>query len=151
MKRTRILVLCTANSARSQMAEGLFRHYGSDNYEVHSAGSKPDRLRPEAVEVMRELGIDISKQWSKSTQEFENQPFDYVITVCDSARDSCPAFPGPAQRIHWSIEDPAASGGSPEQRLAAFRSARDALRERIEAFLRERRAEQASPAADAIC
>ena len=124
----RILILCTGNSARSQMAEGLLRHDGGQNYEVVSAGIHPSHVRPEAIQVMRELGIDISAHRSKSVEEFTGQHFDYVITVCDNANESCPVFPAAAKRIHWSLEDPAAVQGSEEQRLAAFRRIRDQLR-----------------------
>jgi arsenate reductase (thioredoxin) len=130
----RILVLCTGNSARSQMGEGLFRHEGPGEYEVQSAGTKPSYLRPEAVAVMKELGIDISGQRSKSVNEFEGQHFDYVVTVCDNARDTCPVFPAHAERIHWSLEDPATVEGREEEKLAAFRRIRDQLRDRIKSF-----------------
>jgi len=138
MKRTRVLVLCTGNSARSQMGEGLFREAGGDSYEVSSAGTKPSRVRPEAIAVMHEIGIDISGNRSKSVDEFAGQAFDFVVTVCDSARDHCPVFPGATQRIHWSLEDPAAVQGTEEERLAAFRQIRDQLRERVKTFVRER-------------
>ena len=134
----RVLFLCTGNSARSQMAEGLLRHGGGDSFEVFSAGTKPTHVRPEAITVMRELRIDISGQRSKSVDEFTNQAFDYVITVCDNAKESCPIFPGRSNRIHWSIEDPAAVEGSEEQRLAAFRRIRDELREGLRSFLEHR-------------
>lgn len=136
--RKRVLVLCTANSARSQMAEGLLRDKAGDLYDVFSAGTHPSQVRPEAIAVMRELGIDISSHRSKSVDEFAGADFDYVITVCDNARESCPAFPGKAKRIHWSIEDPAAVQGSGEQRLAAFRRARDELRGRLQDFTQEK-------------
>ena len=136
----RILVLCTGNSARSQMGEGLFRHEGRGAYHVASAGTKPSSVRPEAIAVMKELGIDISGQRSKSVSEFEGQSFDYVVTVCDNARDNCPVFAGGAQRIHWSLEDAAAVQGTEEERLAAFRRIRDQLHERVKAFYRDRAA-----------
>ena len=117
----RVLILCTGNSARSQMAEGLLRHDAGDVYEVFSAGTKPTRVRPEAITVMREVGIDISGHRSKSVDEFAGQDFDYVITVCDNAKESCPIFPAKTKRIHWSIEDPAAVQGSEEETLTAFR------------------------------
>ena len=131
----RILVLCTGNSARSQMGEGLFRHECHGAYEVDSAGTKPSYVRPEAITVMQELGIDISGHRSKSVSEFDGQHFDYVVTVCDNARDTCPVFPSGAQRIHWSLEDPAAVEGSAEARLAAFRRIRDQLHQKIKSFL----------------
>lgn len=130
----RILVLCTGNSARSQMGEGLFRHEGRGAYEVESAGTKPSHVRPEAIAVMKELGLDISGHRSKSVNEFDGQQFDYVVTVCDNARDTCPAFPSGAQRIHWSLEDPAAIQGDDEARLAAFRRIRDQLHQNIKSF-----------------
>ncbi len=132
----RILVLCTGNSARSQMGEGLFRHAGRGLYEIASAGTNPSTVRPEAIAVMKELGIDISRQRSKSVSEFEGQSFDYVVTVCDNARDTCPIFPGSARRIHWSLEDPAAVQGTEEERLAVFRRIRDQLYERVKVFYR---------------
>jgi arsenate reductase len=138
MNRTRILVLCTGNSARSQMGEGLFREVGGSGYQVFSAGTRPSHVRPEAIAVMREIGIDISRHRSKSVDEFAGQEFDFVVTVCDSARDQCPVLPGAAKRIHWSLEDPAAVGGTEEERLAAFRRIRDQLREHVKAFVDER-------------
>ena len=134
----RLLVLCTGNSARSQMGEGLFRHEGRGAYEVASAGTKPSHVRPEAIAVMKELGIDISGHRSKSVNEFEGQSFDYVVTVCDNARDNCPVFPTGTDRIHWSFEDPAAVQGSEPERLAAFRRIRDQIHERVKAFFRDR-------------
>jgi arsenate reductase len=109
------------------MAEGLLRSLGGDRFEVFSAGTKPSIVRPEAIVVMAELGIDLSGQRSKHVREFEGQAFDYVITVCDDANESCPVFPGKTQRIHWSFSDPAAIEGSDTERLAAFRRVRDAL------------------------
>src|SRR5208282_2469590 len=126
--KKRALILCTGNSARSQMAEGLLRHDAGERFEVESAGTKPSSVRPEAIAVMRELGIDISGQRSKSVEEFAGQRFDAVITVCDSARESCPVFFGSAKRLHQSFEDPAASDGPEEERLAVFRRVRDQLR-----------------------
>ena len=104
----RVLILCAGNSARSQMAEGLLRHDAGNVYEVSSAGTKPSHVRPEAIAAMREIGIDISGHRSKSVDEFAGQAFDYVITVCDNAKESCPVFPATTKRIHWSLEDPAA-------------------------------------------
>ena len=138
MQKTRILVLCTGNSARSQMGEGLFREEGGAGYQVFSAGTRPSRVRPEAIAVMGEIGIDISGNRSKSVDEFAGQAFDFVVTVCDRARDNCPVFPGATQRIHWSLEDPAAVEGAEEERLTAFRQTRDQLRERVKAFVHER-------------
>ncbi len=133
----RVLILCTGNSARSQMAEGLLRHDGGPDFEVFSAGTHPSHVRPEAIAVMQEVGIDISGHRSKSVEEFAGQHFDYVITVCDNAKESCPVFPATTQRIHWSLEDPAAVQGSEEQRLAEFRRIRDQLRTHLRQFCRE--------------
>jgi len=133
--KKRVLFLCTGNSARSQMAEGLLRSQAANRFEVFSAGTIASFVRPQAIEVMKELAIDISAHRSKSLHEFIDEPFDYVITVCDHAAQSCPLFPGDAKRIHWSIKDPVAIGGDDEAELEAFRSARDDLRGRIEAFV----------------
>ena len=135
--KQRVLILCTGNSARSQMAEGLFRQEGGDRYEVFSGGTKPSLVRPEAIAVMREIGIDISGHRSKSVDEFIGQELDLVITVCDNAKESCPVFPGATQRLHWPFEDPASVTGSEEQRLAAFRSIRDQIQARIHLFLND--------------
>src|SRR5271154_7486883 len=110
--RKRVLILCTGNSARSQMAEGLLRHDAGDRFEVESAGTKPSHVRPEAIAVMRELGIDISGHRSKSVDEFAAQSFDCVLTVCDNAKESCPVFPGRTAIIHKNFEDPAGLKGS---------------------------------------
>ena len=138
MKR-RVLILCTGNSARSQMAEGLLRHLAGDRYDVESAGTRPTPVRPEAIAALAEFGVDISGHRSKSVEEFARRPFDYVITVCDNANESCPAFAAATRRLHWSFEDPAAVAGSDEQRLAAFRATRDRIRERLETFIAEPR------------
>jgi arsenate reductase len=135
--KTSVLILCTGNSARSQMAEGLFRHEGGDRYEVFSAGTRPSRVRPEAIAVLAEIGIDISGQRSKSVDEFIGQPLDLVITVCDNAREACPVFPGRTRRLHWPFEDPAGAQGSEDERKAAFRRVRDQIQKRIQAFLAE--------------
>lgn len=132
--KKRVLILCTGNSARSQMAEGLLRHDAGDRFEVWSAGTRPSRVRPEAIAVMRELEIDISGHRSKSVDEFTSQPFDYVLTVCDNARESCPVFPGKAVTLHKSFEDPAAFEGPEEERLALFRRVRDDLRAYLRTF-----------------
>jgi len=131
----RVLILCTGNSARSQMAEGLLRSFGEDRFEVFSAGTKPSTVRPEAIAVMSELGIDLSSHRSKHVREFDGQQFDYVITVCDDARDACPVFPGVHETMHWSYPDPAKAEGTEEQRLAAFRSVLTSMGQRIHAFL----------------
>ena len=131
----RVLILCTGNSARSQMAEGLLRDLGGGRVEVASAGVSPTLVKPEAIAVMKEIGIDISDHRSKSVDEFKAEPFDYVITVCDNANRHCPIFPGKSRRIHWSIEDPAAVEGDEKTKLEAFREARDDLRERLSKFI----------------
>ncbi len=131
----RVLILCTGNSARSQMAEGLLRNMAGDRIEVASAGVAPTQVRPEAIEAMKEIGIDISNHRSKSVDELITQAFDYVITVCDNANQHCPMFPGACRRIHWSIEDPAAVAGDDKTRFEAFREARDELRERLGKFV----------------
>jgi arsenate reductase (thioredoxin) len=135
MAKRGILILCTGNSARSQMAEGLLRHDAGDRFEVHSAGTKPSLVRPEAIAVMSEIGIDISGHRSKSVDEFAGRELDYVITVCDNARESCPIFPAKTLRLHWPFEDPAAAEGSNDERTAAFRKVRDQIHRRITAFL----------------
>jgi arsenate reductase len=116
------------------MAEGLLRHDAGDRFDVFSAGTKPGHVRPEAIAAMRELGIDISGHRSKSVAEFSGQPFDYVLTVCDNAKESCPIFPGGTAAIHRNFEDPAALQGSEEERLAVFRRVRDELREYLRSF-----------------
>ena len=137
--KKRVLILCTGNSARSQMAEGILRDLNGENYDVESAGMEPSRVRPEAIEAMKEIGIDISSHRSKSVDEFAGQRFDYVITVCDNANEVCPVYPEDTERIHWSFSDPAAVTGSDEVRLAAFRKVRDEIRDRFrEKFGRDR-------------
>ena len=131
----RVLILCTGNSARSQMAEGLLKHDAGDRLEVESAGTKPGRVRPEAIAVMKELGIDISGHRSKHVNEFQGQSFDYVLTVCDNAKESCPVFPSDAKRIHNAFEDPAAFQGTEEERLAVFRRVRNQIRDYLKTFL----------------
>lgn len=110
------------------MAEGLLRHDAGDRFDVESAGTRPSKVRPEAIAVMKELGIDISGHRSKSVDEFSNHQFDYVLTVCDNAKESCPIFPGHANRLHRSFPDPAAIDGPEEERLSAFRAVRDQIR-----------------------
>jgi arsenate reductase (thioredoxin) len=136
-ERKKVLILCTGNSARSQMAEGLLRHDAGDRFEVASAGVEPSSVRPEAIEVMREIGIDISKHRSKSIDEFAGQDFEYVITVCDNAKEHCPIFPGTTKRIHWSFADPAAVSGHYHARLNKFRQIRDEIRHRLLFFTTE--------------
>ena len=127
MKKT-VLILCTGNSARSQMAEGLLRHDAGDRFEVSSAGTHPSHVRSEAIEVMQEIGIDISGHRSKLVDEFASRGFEYVITVCDHANESCPIYPGHGNRLHHNFEDPAAVAGPDEVRLEAFRRVRDQIR-----------------------
>ena len=131
----KVLILCTGNSARSQMAEGLFRQEAGGRYEVFSAGTRPTEVRPEAIAVMREIGIDISGHRSKSLDEFTGKTLDLVIIVCDNANEICPVFPGGVERLHWPFDDPAAVAGSEEQRKAAFRTIRDQIHARIRTFL----------------
>ena len=119
------------------MAEGLLRHDGGGAFVVDSAGLEPSFVRAEAIEAMRKIGIDISSHRSKSIDEFIGRPFDYVITVCDNANQNCPIFPAATNRLHWSIEDPAAVTGDEQTRLEAFRSARDNLRKRLSKFIEE--------------
>jgi arsenate reductase len=134
-ERKRVLILCTGNSARSQMAEGLLRHDAGGKFEVASAGVEPSHVRPQAIAAMREIGIDISRHRSKSVDEFARQEFDYVITVCDNAKERCPVFPGQTRRIHWSFDDPAAAEGDEAARLAVFRRVRDEIRTRLREFI----------------
>lgn len=134
VKRERVLILCTGNSARSQMAEGLLRHDAGDRFDVASAGVDPGRVRPEALAVMKEIGIDISGHRSKHVDEFAAQAFDYVLTVCDRANESCPVLPGQGERLHRAFQDPAALQGDERERLAAFRRVRDEIREYLKTF-----------------
>lgn len=133
--KKRVLILCTGNSARSQMAEGLLREIGGDKFAVESGGVAPSSVRPEAIEAMREIGIDISGHRSKSADEFAGRHFDYIITVCDNAKETCPVFPGKAIRIHQSFEDPPpATVGDYETRLKIFRRVRDEIRDWLKKF-----------------
>ena len=134
-RRLRVLFLCTHNSARSQMAEGILRKLGGDRVETVSAGTEATRVHPLAVREMAERGIDISGQRSKHMNEFLGERFDYVVTVCDNARESCPIFPGDPERIHWSIPDPSAVEGEEKDRQAAFKKAADELTTRIRYLL----------------
>ncbi len=131
-KKPRVLLLCTHNSAGSQMAEGTLRNLTGDRFEVHSAGTEATLVRPLAIQAMEEIGIDISGQESKTLDRYVGEPFDYVITVCDEANEACPFFPGAKNRLHWSFEDPSQATGSEEERLAVFRRVRDEIREHIE-------------------
>jgi arsenate reductase len=132
--KKRVLILCTANSARSQLAEGLLRHDHGDKFDVESAGARATQVRPEAIRVMKEIGIDILGHRSKSVDEFAGQAFDNVLTVCDNAKESCPIYPGHTNRVHHNFEDPAAVLGTDEERLAAFRRVRDEIREYLRRF-----------------
>lgn len=132
--KQRVLILCTGNSARSQMAEGLLRHLAGDRFEVFSAGTRPVGLNPNAVKVMAELDIDISRHRSKSVDEFSGRSFDYVITVCDRARESCPIFPGNGKRLHREFEDPAAAPA--DEQLVLFRKVRDQIHAYVEELIR---------------
>lgn len=136
MERKRVLILCTGNSARSQMAEGLLRKLAGDRFAVESAGTVASFVRPQAIQVMSEVGIDISSHRSKSLEVFLASPFDYVITVCDNANQSCPVFPGMAERIHWSLDDPAEATGTDDEILAVFRKVRDEIRQKLIDFIK---------------
>ena len=139
-KPLRMLILCTGNSCRSQMAEGLFGWLASDRVEAFSAGVEPQGyVHPFSIHVMQEIGVDISQARSKSVDEFIDQPFDFVITVCDYAAETCPVFPNATKRIHWPIDDPFTVVGDEAARLEAYRRARNELRQRIETFLTELR------------
>jgi arsenate reductase (thioredoxin) len=131
--KKRVLFLCRRNSARSQMAEGLLRAIAGDRFDAFSAGTEATVVHPLAIEAMREIGIDISGQTSKTPEAFHGQHFDYVITVCDDA-EGCPVFTGATERIHWSFHDPSTAPGTDDQRLRAFRIARDAIRQRLRLF-----------------
>jgi arsenate reductase (thioredoxin) len=140
VSRPRVLVLCTHNSARSQMAEGLLRALAPERFDVASAGTEATRVHPLAIRVMSELGIDLSGHSSKTLDRFLAEPWDYVITVCDSANERCPIFPGRATRLHWSFEDPSAAVGTEDDRVAVFRRVRDAIAARLRGWLAERSA-----------
>ena len=138
----RVLFLCTHNSSRSQMAEGLLRARGGSDYEAMSAGTHPRGIHPLAITVMAELGIDISPaegHRSKNLDEFIGQPIDLVVTVCDEAAEECPFFPGARRQEHWGFPDPSAVTGTDEERLAAFRQARDAIAARLDQFIKMRK------------
>lgn len=137
MPKPQVLILCTANSARSQMGEGLLRELSDQKMDVYSAGTRATQVNPFAVLAMAELDIDIRHHTSKSLDRFLSQEFDYVITVCDNAAETCPFFPGPAKRLHWSFPDPAAVEGSHEDKLDAFRKVRDAIKKEFSQWLLE--------------
>jgi len=131
----RVLFICTRNSARSQMAEGLINHDLAGKVQAFSAGIEPSFVHPLAIAVMKEVGIDISRHRSKSIDEFADEKFDFVITLCDQAAESCPIFFGGVQRIHMGLPNPAAVSGNPEEKMAAFRKVRDQIQEEIVDFL----------------
>ena len=133
--KTRVLFLCTGNSCRSQMAEGLLRELAGDQYEASSAGVSPTQVNAMAVRVMAEVAVDISGQRSKSVDDMTGREFDYVITVCDKAREACPIFSSAGRQLHWGFEDPAQAVGTEEERLHAFRKVRDAISERLRHFI----------------
>lgn len=135
MSKPKVLFLCTGNSCRSQMAEGFLRHLAGERFDAFSAGTKPVGLNPDAVKVMKEAGIDISGQRSKNVSEFIGQRFPYVVTVCDTAKESCPIFPGAFRTLHWSLPDPAAAEGSFEERVEVFRQVRDEIEQHIREFI----------------
>ncbi|HEY7847199.1 MAG TPA: arsenate reductase ArsC [Candidatus Limnocylindria bacterium] len=134
MDKVRVLFVCTHNSARSQMAEGFLREYGGDRFEVHSAGTEAATVRPEAIRAMAEAGIDISGHRSKTVERFLGEPFDWVITVCDQAREACPTFPGAEQTAHWGFDDPTGAQGDGEARMAVFRRVRDEIARSVRMF-----------------
>jgi arsenate reductase len=133
--RQRVIFVCTHNSARSQMAEGMLRAWGGDRFDAFSAGTEATRVRPEAIAAMREIGIDISSQSSKTLEPYLGADFSWLITVCDQARESCPTLPGVRRQAHWSVDDPSGVDADDATRLAAFRAARDDLAERVRAFI----------------
>jgi arsenate reductase len=138
MTKSKVLFLCTHNSARSQMAEGFLRAAAGDRFEVASAGTEKTRVHPLAVRAMREVGIDIGSHQSKTLEGFLNEPWDDVITVCDSANESCPILPRTVRRLHWSFEDPSRATGTEDERLQVFRRIRDEISARIRRWLAER-------------
>ncbi len=131
-EKKKVLILCTGNSARSQMAEGLLKYITENKYEINSAGTKPSIVRPEAIKVLAEIGIDISNNRSKSVDDFADQEIDYVLTVCDNAKENCPYFPAKTKLIHHSFEDPAEIQGDEETRLNAFHKIRNEIKEYFE-------------------
>jgi len=130
--KKKVLFLCTENSCRSQMAEGILRHLMGNEFEVFSAGLRPSVVNPIAIKVMAEIGIDISGHRSKSVDEFQGMNFDFVITTCDAARETCPVFPGKSRHLHWGFNDPAEAKGSENEILSAFRKVRDEIKSRIQ-------------------
>ena len=143
----KVLFICTANSVRSQMAEGLLKTLGSGRWEARSGGIFSSYIHPSAIRAMEEIGVDISRQTSKSIDRFVKKKFDYTITLCDEAAKSCPNFSGRGKQLHWPFEDPAAATGTVEERLAVFRKVRDKLKTKIEEFLRSEPPEVPDPIA----
>jgi arsenate reductase len=135
MQKRRVLFVCTHNSARSHMAEAMLRTWGGDRFDAFSAGTEATGIKPETIQVMQEIGISLDGHRSKTIEEFHGQSFEWFITVCDEAQRNCPVLPGVDQVGHWSIEDPSLAGGSPEERLAAFRRVRDHIRDRLRLFI----------------
>ena len=135
IKKEKIIFICTGNACRSQIAEGLMRHLASDRFEVYSAGTRPTKVHSEAVMVMREIGIDISPQTSDPISLFININMDIVVTLCDNVRQTCPVFPGSAEKIHWSIKDPSRERSFASKDYNNFRKVREEIREKIEFFL----------------
>jgi len=134
----RVLILCTGNSCRSQMAEGLWKTLSEGSWETYSAGSKPSGyVHPLALRAMQERGIDISASRSKSVDEFDGQEFDIVVTVCNNAKESCPMFPGATELLHWPFDDPADAVGTDDKKMDFFRRVRDEIEDRISLFLKE--------------
>ena len=138
MNEQRVLFLCTHNSARSQMAEGLLRHLGGDRFEAYSAGTEATHVRPLAIEAMRELGVDIAGQESKTLDRYLDETFDALITVCDQAAEACPVFPGAKRRLHWSFPDPSRATGTRDEQFAVYRQVRDDIARRIKSELLSR-------------
>ncbi|HOI77155.1 MAG TPA: arsenate reductase ArsC [Methanofastidiosum sp.] len=132
--KKKVLFVCTHNSARSQMAEGLLNNICENAFEAYSAGSAPTRINPFSIEALKEIGIDISSHYSKSTEDFMNMQFDYVITVCDNAKETCPFFPGAKNYMHKRFEDPSSVEGTNEDKLNAFRKSRDEIKRWIIEF-----------------
>ncbi|MGQ9465514.1 MAG: arsenate reductase ArsC [bacterium] len=145
MPKPRVLFLCYHNSARSQIAEGLLRNIAGDKFDVYSAGIEPTRVHPIAIKVMKEIGIDISNQSSKSVGSLLSEHFGYIITVCDDAKEKCPTFPGVSIRLHWPFEDPAKASGTKEEILSVFRRIRDQIKQKIELWLKENKSSSCSP------
>ncbi|MDD5559323.1 arsenate reductase ArsC [Candidatus Methylomirabilis sp.] len=135
MTRLRVLFLCTHNSARSQMAEGLLRALAGDHFDVASAGTEATRVHPLAIQAMQEIGIDLTGHSSKTIDAFLGQSWDYVITVCDNANECCPIFPGKTTRLHWSFDDPSQATGTDEDKLRTFRRVRDEIHAKLRDWL----------------